>query len=81
MNAEQMMDHAFAHGVITTLDRHAGGWTAMVTDEECHQSTKIAKHGRDAMEQALCTVSFEWEDKDRAAAFRIALCHGMKETG
>jgi hypothetical protein len=75
VNAEQMMEHANAHGVHTSLTRRADGWTATALDATGNslREEKEAKHGRDAMEQVLCVVSFNWEDKDRAAAFRVAM--------
>ena len=72
MNVDQMMEHAFAHGISTVVRRNSRGYQATAADA-LGSSTKTAKHGRDALEYVLCVRSFEWEDLDKAAAFRVAI--------
>lgn len=75
-----MMAHAFAHGVVSEVKVRKDGQYTAVAEDALGRHRRTAKHGRDALEQALCLVSFDWEDKDRAAAFRTALCHGTEDT-
>ena len=73
MNVEQIIQHAFDHGVLVETKVYKDGTHSVVAQDGQSRHRRKAKRLRDALEQALCLVSFEWEDLDRAVAFRLAI--------